>query len=60
MAKKKSCAGCYAAIRKGHPLSDAPQTGCTLGCKCNKGIPEEECPKPKSWKELQKLGRSNL
>lgn len=31
--------------------------GCTLGYKTDgKGHPQEECPKPKSWRQYQKEG----
>lgn len=51
---KKTCKGCYAAITGVHPLQGEPH-GCTLGYKTNGcGGPTEECPKPKSWKELSR------
>lgn len=56
MGIKIKCNGCYAAITtKGHPRC-GECVGCELGHKTNgKGIPMEECPKPKSWKELRRL-----
>jgi hypothetical protein len=31
---------------------------CTLGCKTDgHGHPKEECPKPKSWKQLERAKR---
>jgi len=49
---KKTCKGCYAAYTGGHPLSGDP-CGCTLKYNTDKaGHPMEECPKPKSWRQL--------
>lgn len=57
----KTCKGCYAAIADGHPLQGESH-GCDLGYKTDgKGHPLEECPKPKSWKQLheaEKEGRN--
>lgn len=51
---KKQCKGCYAAETGAHPMVGSPR-GCRLGYKTDgKGHPQEECPKPKSWKQLQK------
>lgn len=50
----KNCKGCYAADTGGHPMSGDAH-GCTLGYKTDgEGHPQEECPKPKSWKQLNK------
>lgn len=51
---KKTCKGCYAAITDGHPLQGEPH-GCELGYQTDgKGKPAEECPKPTSWRLLDK------
>ena len=51
----KTCKGCYAADTGRHPMQGTPN-GCTLGYKTNEqGKPLEECPKPKSWSQLNKL-----
>lgn len=51
----KTCKGCYAAMTGGYPLCGEPY-GCELGYKTDgKGHPQEECPKPKSWKQLKKI-----
>lgn len=56
----KTCKGCYAAITGGHPLCGIP-SGCYLGYKTDKaGHPQEECPKPKSWRQLKKLELNNV
>ena len=48
---KKNCKGCYAADTGMHPLSGEPH-GCLLGYKTDgQGHPQEECPKPTSWKK---------
>lgn len=50
----KTCKGCYAAETGGHPMSGEAH-GCTLNYKTDgKGHPLEECPKPKSWKQLDR------
>lgn len=50
----KTCKGCYAADTGGHPRCGEP-CGCNLGYKTDgQGHPKEECPKPKSWKQLKK------
>lgn len=50
----KTCKGCYAADTGGHPMSGEAH-GCTLGYKTDgEGHPQEECPKPKSWKQYKK------
>ncbi len=52
---KKNCKGCYAADTGQHPLCGEPK-GCCLGYKNDgAGHPEEECPKPKSWKALESV-----
>ena len=54
---KKTCSGCYAAITGRHPMNGEPN-GCELEYKTDgHGKPLEECPKPKSWKQLEKLRR---
>lgn len=53
MSKTKTCNGCYAAITGSHPLSGIP-CGCELGYKNEKGLPLEKCPKPRSWRQLNK------
>lgn len=51
----KSCKNCYAAETGGHPMNGNPK-GCTLGFRTDgNGKALEECPKPKSWKQLYKL-----
>ena len=52
---KKNCKGCFAADTGCHPLCGDPH-GCTLGYKTDgKGHPQEECPKPKSWKQYKDI-----
>lgn len=52
---KRNCKGCYAADTGYHPLCGDPH-GCTLGYKTDgKGHPQEECPKPKSWKQYNDI-----
>ena len=54
MSIKKTCKGCYAADTGAHPLCGVT-TGCVLGFHTDgNGHPQEECPKPKSWKALRK------
>ncbi len=49
---KKTCKGCYAAETGQHPMNGTPH-GCSLGyMNDGNGNPLEECPKPKSWKQL--------
>ena len=51
---KRDCNGCYAADTGQHPLHGVPH-GCCLGYKTDgEGHPKEECPKPKTWKQLDK------
>ena len=51
----KTCSKCYAAITGSHPMEGEPH-GCELGYKTDdNGHPLEECPKPKSWKQLKKI-----
>lgn len=51
---KITCKGCFAAETGMHPKFGHP-TGCKLGYKTdNNGHPKEECPKPKSWKALDR------
>ena len=58
MGIKKSCKGCYAAVTDGHPKYGEAH-GCSLDYRTNgKGVPMEECPKPKSWKELKREERA--
>lgn len=48
----KTCKGCYAAETGGHPMHGEPY-GCNLNYKTDgEGHPLEECPKPKSWRQL--------
>ena len=57
---KKTCKGCYAAETGTHPLCGEPH-GCSLGYQTNlQGLPLEECPKPKSWKTLERCNRKNV
>lgn len=50
---KKTCKNCYAAETGSHPLSGSPH-GCQLGYKTDgSGKPLEDCPKPKSWRQLK-------
>lgn len=51
----KTCKGCFAAEKDGHPISAGEVKGCCLGYKVQDGKPAEECPKPKSWKQLDEL-----
>ena len=52
----KTCKGCYAADKEGHPLGEAIPYGCILGYETDgKGHPKEDCPKPKSWKQLERV-----
>lgn len=52
---KKTCNGCYAAVTGEHPRSGKPY-GCKLGYNTDgNGKPLEECPKPQSWKSLERL-----
>ena len=52
---KKTCKGCYAAETGGHPKSGTPHD-CRLGYQTDgQGHPKEECPKPKSWKQLNEI-----
>lgn len=56
----KTCKGCYAAETGGHPLHGDPR-GCDLGYKTDgKGHPEEECPKPKSWRQHGQAKRKGV
>ena len=41
----RTCNGCYAAIT----------AGCQLRFKNKDGKPQEECPKPKSWRQLENI-----
>lgn len=43
---KKTCNGCKA---------DSREHICMLGYKCENGIPREDCPKPKSWKQFKRI-----
>lgn len=53
--RTKNCKGCYAADTGAHPLQGAAK-GCILGYKTDaQGQALERCPKPKSWKELNKM-----
>lgn len=52
---KKVCKGCYAADTGAHPLQGISK-GCSLGYKTDgQGKALEECPKPKTWKELNRI-----
>ena len=56
----KTCKGCYAAETGGHPMS-GDAYGCTLGYKTDgSGHPQEECPKPKSWKQLNRSEKKQI
>lgn len=53
---KKTCEGCYVAEREGRPLDvNREISGCCLGYKNENGCPKEDCPKPKSWKQLKRF-----
>lgn len=53
---KRTCKGCFAGDTGNHPMSGEPH-GCRLGFKTDgKGHPLEECPKPKSWRQLKQNG----
>lgn len=43
---KKTCNGCKA---------DSREHTCMLGYKCKNGVPQAECPKPKSWKQFNRI-----
>ena len=52
---KKTCKGCYAAETGSHPRVGQPY-GCLLAYQTDgQGHPAEECPKPKSWKQLKQI-----
>ncbi len=52
---KKKCKGCYAADTGAHPMCGEPK-GCILGYETDgKGHPQEECPKPGSWRQLKEI-----
>ncbi|MBR1694813.1 MAG: hypothetical protein IJ709_05370 [Selenomonas sp.] len=52
---KKTCKGCYAVETDGHPKFGEPH-GCILGFQTDgQGHPKEECPKPKTWKQLKRI-----
>jgi len=55
--RKKKCKGCLAAVTDGHPLSGEPY-GCSLGYEVSNGETVEICPKPKTWKKLNRLKRN--
>lgn len=56
----KTCKGCYAADTGQHPLQGHPH-GCILGYKNDgEGHPMEQCPKPKSWKQLDKAEKATI
>ena len=56
----KTCKGCYAADTGAHPMCGDAH-GCTLGYKTDgEGHPQEECPKPKSWKEYKKYEKAQI
>lgn len=58
-AMKKMCKGCYAADTGMHSLQGIP-SGCILGYTTDgQGKPLEVCPKPKSWKELNKCKKDS-
>ena len=53
----RKCKGCYAADTGEHPMSGKSH-GCVLGYLTDgEGHPQEECPKPKSWKQLNRQKR---
>lgn len=50
---KRTCKNCYAAQTDAHPLQ-GKSYGCELGYQTDgNGKPLEECPKPKSWRQLK-------
>lgn len=52
---RKTCKKCYAAQTGSHPLQGNPY-GCELGYKTDgNGKALEDCPKPKSWRQLEKM-----
>lgn len=53
----RTCKGCFAAETDCHPRCGKAH-GCSLGYKNDgEGHPLEECPKPKSWRQLKKLDK---
>lgn len=57
---KKMCKGCYAADTGAHPQQGAAR-GCVLGYKTDgQGHPAETCPKPRSWREYNKLSKERV
>lgn len=51
----RTCHNCYAAETGKHPMNGNVH-GCSLEYKNDgNGKPLEDCPKPKSWKQLNKL-----
>lgn len=57
---KRTCNGCYAALRDG-PTKDesSPMRMCLLRYKNKDGHPLEECPKPRSYIKLCKTEKKN-
>lgn len=52
---KKTCKNCYAAQTGLHPMQGKAY-GCELGYKTDgNGKPLEDCPKPKSWRQLKEF-----
>lgn len=52
---KKTCKGCYAAGTGSHPKIGKSH-GCILRFQTDgQGHPKEECPKPKTWKQLKRI-----
>ena len=55
---KRTCKSCYAAETGSHPMQGEPH-GCSLGYQTDgAGSPLEDCPKPKSWKLLEKASKN--
>ncbi len=53
----RTCKGCFAAETDSHPRCGKAH-GCSLGYKNDgEGHPLEECPKPKSWRQLKKMDK---
>ena len=52
---KKTCKGCYAADKGLYNDNRNSIIGCTLGYRTINGMPNEECPKPKSKRQFLKL-----
>nr|DAN92646.1 MAG TPA: hypothetical protein [Caudoviricetes sp.] len=57
---KRTCNGCYAALRDGPTKDESiPMRMCLLRYKNKDGHPLEECPKPRSYIKLCKTEKKN-